>query len=195
MKILLIRHGETKGNQEGRYVGVTDEPITQTSKKELEQMYLEQKDWLSGFQRIYTSPMKRCRESAGCLFPGREPVIINDFRECDFGIFEYKNYEELNGNPEYQAYIDSGGELPFPCGESREQFQRRCVRAYASCGIEEAKGDVAMVVHGGTIMALMNEFSEPHRDYFEWQVKNGHGILLELQKEKEGSRFIKIKDI
>lgn len=36
-----------------------------------------------------------------------------DFRECDFGIFEGKNYEELKENRDYQRWLDSGGVLPF----------------------------------------------------------------------------------
>ena len=75
---------------------------------------------------VYVSPMKRCRETASLIYPTltqrEEPLL----RECDFGDFENKNYLELNGNPDYQAWVDSGGTLPFPGGESREAFQERC---------------------------------------------------------------------
>ena len=47
-------------------------------------------------------------------------------KECDFGDFENKNYKELSGNPDYQAWIDSGGALPFPGGEDPEGFRNRC---------------------------------------------------------------------
>ena len=45
----------------------------------------------------------------------------------DFGEFEGRNYAQLNGDPRYQAWIDSGGTLAFPGGESREAFIARCV--------------------------------------------------------------------
>ena len=41
-------------------------------------------------------------------------------KECDFGLFENKSYEELSDCPEYQAWIDSNGTLPFP-KESRRK--------------------------------------------------------------------------
>lgn len=33
MKVYFIRHGQTKGNREGRYVGRTDEPLLAETKK------------------------------------------------------------------------------------------------------------------------------------------------------------------
>lgn len=51
----------------------------------------------------------------------------------DFGAFEGHNYQELAGDPAYQRWIDSGGTLPFPEGESREEFIRRNVAGYEKC--------------------------------------------------------------
>ena len=40
--------------------------------------------------------------------------------------------------------------------------------------------DIAIVAHGGTIMALMEHYAEPHKPYFEWSVKPGEGYCLDL---------------
>ena len=80
--------------------------------------------------RVFVSPLRRCVETANLLYPGVPQTIIGSFRECDFGDFENKNYAELNGRADYQAWIDSGGELPFPHGESRAQFAARCATAF-----------------------------------------------------------------
>ena len=48
----------------------------------------------------------------------------------DFGEFEGKNYIELQKDPNYQAWIDSNGTLPFPGGESREAFIKRCEQGF-----------------------------------------------------------------
>ena len=87
--------------------------------------------------------------------PGVPQTIIGGFRECDFGDFENKNYAELNGRADYQAWIDSGGELPFPHGESRAQFAARCVTAFEQ--IRQQDEDCAVVAHGGTLMAIMGK--------------------------------------
>ena len=48
----------------------------------------------------------------------------------DFGVFEGKNYLELQGDKRYQEWIDSNGTLPFPEGESREEFISRCDKGF-----------------------------------------------------------------
>lgn len=52
--------------------------------------------------------MKRCMETAKLIFK-ENFYEVEELRECDFGIFENKNYKELSDCPEYQAWIDSGG--------------------------------------------------------------------------------------
>ena len=102
MRVYLIRHGVTKGNLEHRYVGSTeevllpeaDEPLLSLKKR------LEKDDCRK--PHLLVSPMLRCRQSAEILFPGEKQTVVEDFRECDFGTFEYKNYEELNGKADYQ---------------------------------------------------------------------------------------------
>ena len=174
MSWILIRHGMTKGNLEKRYVGCrTDEPLCPEGIASLRQHPYP------SVQCVYSSPMKRCLETAALIYPGIPVRIIPDFRECDFGEFEYKNYAELNGREDYQAWIDSGGELPFPGGESRKSFSARSVAAFRSlppCGKNENR---ALIVHGGTIMAIMEAAASPKGSYFDFQVKNGWGYILD----------------
>lgn len=188
MKLYLIRHGYTKGNEEKRYVGVTDEPLSISGVERLEKLRII----LASIKPdvILTSPMIRCRETAKLLFPAYEAQIVEGFKECDFGSFEYKNYQELNGNALYQSWIDSGGTEAFPGGESPEGFRRRCCDAFQA-ELEKIQKlqershieTVVMVVHGGTIMAILDTFSLPHRDYFAWQIGNGDGYAGELNVE------------
>ena len=219
MELVMIRHGRTKGNMENRYIGTTDEPLLASeaerllAKREtLEEMRMDHPDIL------LVSPMRRCLETAAILFPESEPVIVPDFRECDFGEFENKNYKELSGNVDYQRWIDSGGRLPFPGGESMSSFQERVCRAFDRvvrerteylCGetgrtgkaSEEAQdrsisgtsGDpvirAAMVVHGGTIMAVLEKYGYPRKSYFEWHVGNGDGFLLSVRETGDDLRL------
>lgn len=200
-KIYLIRHGATAGNLEGRYVGATDEPILDSSRDELKNYSLSKPDI------ILASPLKRCVETAKVLFPEGKIEAVDGFRECAFGQFEYMNYAELNGDPDYQRYIDSGGNTAFPGGEDRKSFQDRCVKAFADAMHQilpaedkEKNNDIdgnkllALVVHGGTIMALMDAFAIPHRDYFEWHAGNGEGYEAWLDCSYNGSSDEKGKE-
>lgn len=176
MKIYLIRHGLTAGNLEKRYVGChTDEPLCEEGILEIREKEYPEAD------RVYTSPMKRCIMTAQMIYPDMPLHIKDNLKEMDFGEFEYHNYKELNGNEEYQKWIDSGGELPFPNGESKAEFSRRCVEEFQSCIRECRDTDrVAFVVHGGTIMAIMEVYGVPRGEYYRWQIPNAQYVTLEL---------------
>lgn len=188
-ELLLIRHGKTAGNLLGRYIGSrTDEPLCDEGREGLAGKQLPE------VERLYVSPMRRCVETAELLWPGfdrKEMQKVTDLRECDFGDFENKNYKELSGNGDYQAWIDSNGTLPFPNGESMDAFKSRCLEAFARI-VEEVSGAeqewiasgktgifrAGIVVHGGTIMAILEQYGYPKAAYFDYQVKNGCGYRL-----------------
>ena len=173
MRWILIRHGKTRGNLDGRYIGCrSDEGLCPEGIEELNQ------GKYPAAGRVYSSPMRRCLETAEILYPTIKAEIIPDFRECDFGEFEYKNYEELNGHADYQAWIDSGGELPFPDGESRADFAARSLAAFQSIRRDAGNEDYALIVHGGTIMSIMEAMAQPRGSYYDFQVKNGYGYIL-----------------
>ncbi|MCQ2510025.1 MAG: histidine phosphatase family protein [Lachnospiraceae bacterium] len=181
LKLTMIRHGKTYGNTLGRYIGITDEPLLDEEKEDLKQYAFEEMD------AVFTSPLKRCVETAQILFPEMELNLVPDLRECDFGEFENKNYQELSDNPNYQAWVDSGGLLAFPGGEDRGKFQERCIAGIEKIirqAVENEWENVALVVHGGTIMAILDRYGIPKADYFDWHVKNGEGYLLRLNAEQ-----------
>ncbi|MCI8512831.1 MAG: histidine phosphatase family protein [Lachnospiraceae bacterium] len=200
MRILLLRHGETAGNLEQRYVGRrTDEPLTNEARRAL---LAAAKEWQSAFTRlagngfkVYISPMARCRETAEILFPDCCLTAVNGLAECDFGRFEYKNYQELSGDAEYQRFLDSGGVAGFPGGETVAAFKKRCADTFFSILREETvkkqtrpDAVLAFVIHGGTIMTVMERFAVPRRDYFCWQVENGGGYTAEAASFGPGGR-------
>lgn len=195
MKVYLIRHGMTKGNRERRYVGVTDEELLPEAEEDLA---LKKMPPVS---RVYTSPKKRCLQTAAVLYPALLPVVVEELAECDFGAFEYRNYMELNGNPAYQRFIDTNGQSGFPGGEDRESFKVRSLKGFAKVLEKEREigdfQDIAFVVHGGTIMAVLEELAKPRRDYYDWQVKNGEGFVAEVvwDADKTGCSLEKVEAI
>lgn len=174
IEIFLIRHGKTKGNLSHCYVGHTDEPLCEEGIKELEELSFGKMDY------VFSSPMTRCIESAKILFDEVNPKIIEEFKEMNFGDFEMKNYEMLNGNSDYQRWIDSDGTIAFPNGESRAEFVERTMNGFKKLlhELEEAKNPkrVAIVAHGGTIMAIASNVLGG--DYFDYQVRNGAYVKL-----------------
>lgn len=190
MKIYMIRHGATKGNILHRYVGSTDEELLPESREQLTGRKMPSVD------RVYVSPLLRCRQTAYILYPGQKQTIVEGFSECDFGDFEYLGYEQLNGNSDYQRFIETEGQVGFPGGEDRASFQRRCEAAFLP--VLEAIPEnmtIALVVHGGTIMALLDALADSSKTYYDWQVGNGEGFVMEAVKNGDVWKLIHIEDL
>lgn len=193
INLTLIRHGKTPSNREHRYLGVTEEALSGEGRKQLE--ILAEKDILKKPWLLFISPMLRCQESAGILFPGRKAYPIEEWREMNFGAYEGKNYEDLKNDSYYQKWIDSNGTLPFPEGESQQEYIKRCHRGLLTATkiieekiarevaenqmTESQHRNIAAVVHGGTIMALLHILAGGN--YFDYQVKNGGGYCCKLR--------------
>ena len=88
--ITLIRHGKTLGNLEKRYIGITDEPLSKQGVEEIVAGNYPACDIL------FSSPLRRCKETAKIIYPAKEPIVIQELKETNFGRFEGKNYRSCN---------------------------------------------------------------------------------------------------
>ena len=201
MKLYLVRHGETALNEKGCYYGKTDAVL---SVRGIEQAkYLQHIFKEVSFDYVVASPLVRAYNTAQIIIEERKQQIFGDSRlmEQDFGIFEGKTYEELKDREEYQAWLDSGGTIAFPEGEEQKEFRSRCVRGML-CQVnrlcKENVETAAFVVHGGTIMAVLEQLAEDQKDFYHWQVENGGGyrMLVDEEEWKSGAhRFYEIQKL
>lgn len=184
MKIILIRHGKTAGNEQGKYIGCkTDEALSEKGISEAKACDFYREYESNKGLKVYASPMLRARETAEYLFK-QNYTVIPELTEMDFGEFEGMNYEMLNGNQDYQRFIDSGGTLPFPKGETREAFIQRSVKGFRDIVSQMEEEDTAAVIcHGGNIMAILSSLTG--EDYYDFQVKNLEGYEIDLRIEHE----------
>ena len=214
IELFLIRHGATKANREHRYLGRTEEPLSEEGREQLK-AFQKQNIYPdpASIRLLFVSPMERCRETAELLFGECEQKVIPEFREMDFGLFEGKNYQDLQGNVQYQAWIDSNGTLPFPDGESREDFIARCNRGFKEMlrivteqtkdkteekekverqEITDGSRKIVAVVHGGTIMAVCSSFLGG--EYYDFQIGNGEGYRCKVTVDQQSGE-IQITDL
>jgi len=191
MTVILIRHGETSGNSQKRYIGRTDEGLCESSRKYLAENVLNGKYPPAG--KVFASPMKRCIETAGIIYPENELTIDEGLKEIDFGLFEGKSYSELNGTFQYQQWIESGGRMPFPEGEGREQFIKRTVSSFCRLmsGADQKDDTIAFIIHGGTIMSILSFFCGG--DYFDYLCKNGEGYVVSVMRSASGFCFSELR--
>lgn len=177
LNIIFIRHFATEGNRNKRYIGVTDEPLCNDCLQQFDKIKYPT------VEAVYTSPLLRCIQTSKLIYPDQVPIVIKNFAECNFGDFENKNYKELNHNMNYQDWINSGGLKPFPNGDKIEDFKSRCIEGFQyALGLSHKAGycNIALVVHGGTIMSILERYSFPQKGYYDWQLENGQGYQAQL---------------
>lgn len=180
----LIRHGATPSNKEKRYIGRTDEDLDEEACSTLMIMQNSAPEC----ELVASSPLRRATHTAELLFPHRKVICIPELTETDFGLFEGKTFQELNGNPVYQAFVDSNGETAFPEGESKAEASLRSVSGFRKVLNEiYAQGckQAAIVAHGGTIMAIMSELTS--EDYYDFHVSNLEGYEVTLKWKDKGN--------
>lgn len=195
--LYIIRHGATKSNKRHAYLGNTNEPLSNEGGEQIifyneAGRYPKEKDNLL----IFSSSMLRCLQTKDILYPDTRAILLPEWKEIDFGRFEGKNYQDLNGDPDYQRWIDSGGVTAFPGGESRDEFVKRSMAGLEWCieCMEDYKQKSAVcVVHGGTIMAIMSSLTGG--DYYDYQVKNGQGYEIELSIKDNNVQLEKLTPI
>lgn len=174
--ITFIRHGKTKGNFNNCYIGVTDEEMTPEGEEAIITRKYPEADI------VFCSPLKRCIRTAQLIYPDLQHIIIEELRETDFGSFEGKNYKELSKNPDYQRWIDSGGEAAFPGGESREEAINRSIAGFEKL-LEQSRdySNISVITHGGTIMGILSRILG--EDYYSYHVENGEGYTIDLSHD------------
>lgn len=190
MKIYLLRHGRTSCNDQRRYQGKLDIPLSAAGEAELLAA-----ECLP--DTVYVSPLRRTWQTAAIVFPAARQIVVDGLREMDFGAFDGRTASEMEHDADYRAWVDGGCLGQCPGGESRAMFCDRACAAFVPllehAAVENTE-QLVVVAHGGTLRAVMERFALPRRDYYDWTVGNGCGYALSwdaaLWREQRKLRFL-----
>ena len=180
-QIHLIRHGITEANKEGRYVGVTDIPLSKEGADQLKKM--DECYSYPGAAAFFTSPLKRCIETCRLLYPEVTPVVVPGLSECNFGEWEGKTAEELKSDPRFQSWLENGQKIAPPGGESGEDFALRVLSAFDGLVegmMRSGTTQAVLVTHGGVIMTILSAYGIPKAGFYDWLVGNGCGYSVRI---------------
>ena len=181
LKIHLIRHGATDANYDGRYIGCkTDLPLAPEGLNEL-RMLKDDIDYPE-IERLYSSPMLRCRQTGAVLYPDFEPVTVEELKEYDFGSFENKTAAELESNPNFIPWTSGRLSSP-PGGEDNSEFIKRICVGFNKIVLDMIEGGLtesAVIMHGGAIMMLLGVSAVPRSKPVEWTADNGRGYSVRV---------------
>jgi broad specificity phosphatase PhoE len=154
--VLLIRHGQSEGNAEGRFGGHTATPLSARGRRQAEATARALSS--ENFSAIYSSDLPRAVETAAPLarLVGREVQQREAFRERNVGVMEGLTFEEAAAtHPEqYAALIRRDFEQVLLGGESYRQMLDRASRELDHAILRHSGGRIALFSHTGTICIL-----------------------------------------
>lgn len=179
-KIHLIRHGITEANQDGRYIGRTDLPLSPEGLTAL--LRLKEQYQYPGGVRYFTSPLARCRQTLEVLYPGCQPEVVPGLAEVDFGAWEGKSIRDLKNDPRFLRWME-GTEKSIPDGEDSEGFKNRVCAAFEAVVndlIHHGDTEAVVCTHGGVITLLMQLYGLPRLDPKECLASSGQGFTLRV---------------
>ena len=181
MKLSLIRHGYTEGNQRHLYYGNTELPLLEEGisfLKELAEEYVYPQA-----PHFYTSGMLRTEQTLNALYGPVEHEIIPGIREIDFGDFEMRAYEELKNDPAYQKWISGDVESNIcPGGESGVIVTERALKALEP--IIKRGEDAVCITHGGVISGVANHYFPNPKGRLCYVPEPGCGFQIEFSGMK-----------
>lgn len=149
-EILLVRHGETLWNQQGRMQGQQDSPLTEVGVRQARMLARRLKD--VNFAALYSSDLGRAWRTAASIAEetGHEIVADARLRERHFGVFEGLTNAEIKSRyPDLHAIFSSRDpHFAMPGGESALAFRERILGCLAGIALEHAGETTVVVAHG-----------------------------------------------
>lgn len=179
MELILLRHGQILGNLDRRFMGVTDQPLSDAGCTQA----LRARGTVPAVEWVYTSPLTRCRQTASLLWPDAGHTVLPNLIETDFGPFEGKCHEELKDDPRYNAWLATFDAMSdFPDVESPAHCAARAAAAMEEIladAAERKRERVGVMTHGGIILYMVQEFLGKGSDFYRFMCKNCGGFRLE----------------
>lgn len=194
INIFLIRHMETKWNEELRYIGSTDLALTEfgiaNAAKLAEYLKLEKID------RVYSSGLIRSIQTADALANGDALKIekMTELNEIDFGLWEGLTHQEIVSKypREMAKWLEDPKSIKIPGGENWTVFEDRVVRGLDRI-VKVGRGTIAIVTHGGPIKVMCGQaLLIPPERY--WQIYQDKGAVNQLTYNEGLFRIVKLND-
>ncbi len=173
MKILLIRHGETNANLLG-VLHKPDDPEGLNENGQKQALAIGETCRRADVRVIYTSSEKRAVQTAeviGVLL-GLKPIIVNDFRERNFGAWSNRPWSEIQlilGKMESKKRYTSKP----PGGESWRNAELRLMQALGRI-VHSQNSNIAIITHMGAIRIMMPILKGEHKEMsYKYDFANG----------------------
>jgi len=185
MIIYLIRHGETDWNKIRLLQGTTDIPLNQNG-IEVAKLTAEGLKEVP-FDLIFTSPLKRAKQTAEIIRGERKIPLIEDVRlkEISFGPYEGLCCSKENysiPDPEFMKFfVDPGNYIPPKGGESIQQLCKRTTEFLMDVVNHPDYQDKTILIsgHGAVVKGLLSSITLTDlKDFWGTGVHKNCGVSI-----------------
>jgi broad specificity phosphatase PhoE len=197
MRVLLVRHGATTWNEQARYQGHQDVPLS--TRGRIEAGCLAER--LAGeiINTIYSSDLTRARETSEMIAArlGVTTKLEPRLREIRMGEWQGLTYEEV-----HRRYF--GKTDPLPCyaidqlpagGETLGQVQTRVIEAMRDIIAQHKDADtsVLIVTHGACLRAMVCGWLGIELNAY-WKLAFDSGSISEVFLSPHGAVLSRLND-
>ncbi len=184
-RFILIRHGETDWNIEGRWQGQADVPLNERGREQAVQTAHALDD--IKFAAIYSSDLSRARETAEALASVMKLNVQFDVRLREIHQGEWQGLLISEIRARYAdairlRMIDPRSVVP-PGGETTSQVMERVVAAIEDIRPKYFGQTVAVVSHGFAIACLLTHYRNLPIERV-WDLIPGNGGWREIEVDK-----------
>ncbi len=157
-ELIVIRHGETIWNLDGRQQGHLDSPLTELGVRQAEAAAMALAEE-ARCRALYSSDLGRAKQTADTIGRAIGLPVVTDagLRERHLGVIQGRTMAEFEREePEAHAHFRSGGaDYVIPGGESARQRHERSVACAEEIARRHPGERVVIVTHGGPLGSLM----------------------------------------
>ncbi len=188
-RIWLVRHGQTAWNEQGRFCGHTDIPLSPFGLRQAHKLasQLQHKP----ITAIYSSDLSRARETAEIIAKKR---LINIFfspawREIYFGMWEGLTYDEIaTSSHEQLGFFTDPEHAAPPQGETLTEVLQRVIPALHEIMQREQHGEIVLVSHGGVLRGLLcSLLGMPLRNQWQLRIDTGSLGAIDVSLDEHGA--------
>jgi probable phosphoglycerate mutase len=156
-ELVVVRHGETVWNLDGRQQGHLDSPLTELGVRQAEALASALRS--AHCRALYSSDLGRAAQTAAIVGRALGLQVVTDerLRERHLGILQGRTMADFEReHPDHYALLrGSDPDYAIPGGESARQRHERCVACAEEVARRHTGQSIVLVTHGGPLGSLM----------------------------------------
>ncbi len=177
--IFIVRHGQTDTNRKGLLQGRSDLSLNEAGRAQAEETARKLADRGVVFDRVFSSPLVRARQTAEILAPGVPVTADPRLIEMDLGPYEGMELKKLP--PEVTAFFRDFVHVPAPEGmEPLSEVEKRAGEFMES--VRDLRGNVLITTHAVAMKGLL-EYLTPGSEGAYWSKFIGNCAVYVLSVE------------